>query len=135
MDRRCGVSNTLTTHNQTSELKNQDFFIHLHQIRKNDIFLSKIGNKIKQSQVTNHTLEKPNDLWQLHLPLVISLKSTHIPVTHLRYKTPPCFCTKRYRRYASVAAMGDQVAARCRQTDDFAGDTQRVQPLEHLRRS
>jgi len=44
--------------------------------------------------VTNHTLEKPNDWWQFHLPLVISIKSTHIPVTHLRYDTPPYSHTK-----------------------------------------
>ena len=40
--------------------------------------------------MTNHTLEKkPNDWWQLHLPLVISLKLTQIPVTHPRYDTSP----------------------------------------------
>ena len=77
MDRRCGVSNTLTTHNQTSELKNQDFFIHLHQIRKNDIFLSKIGNKIKQSQVTNHTLEKN--------PMIVGYFTSTVPELRALY--------------------------------------------------
>ena len=39
--------------------------------------------------MTNNTLEKPNDWWQLHLPLIISLISTHIPVTYLRYDILP----------------------------------------------
>ena len=50
-------------------------FFHPHQIRKNALFSQpKIVNKINQKQVTNHTLEKPNDWWKLHLPLVIPLK-------------------------------------------------------------
>ena len=39
--------------------------------------------------MTNHTLEKPNNWWRLHLPLVISLKLTQIPITHPRYDTSP----------------------------------------------
>jgi len=33
-------------------------------------------------------LEKPNDWWWLHLPLVISINSTYVPVTHPRYNIP-----------------------------------------------
>jgi len=59
-------------------------------------------------------LEKPNDWWQLHLPLVISLKLTQIPVTHLRYDTLPYFLTPRNERCTSIVAMGGQAAARRR---------------------
>ena len=73
-----------------------------------------IGNKIKQSQVTNHTLEKPNDWWQLHLPLVISFKSTQNPFTHPRYDTPPYdhLSCQDIERHVSVVAMDGQVVVR-----------------------
>jgi len=58
--------------------------------------------------VSNHTLEEPNDWWRLHLPMVISLKSTRIPVTHLRYNNPQLKCT-------SIIVMGGRVVVRHRQ--------------------
>ena len=58
--------------------------------------------------MTSHTLEKPNDWWRLHLPLVISLKLTHIPVTYPRYDIPPHSSEK----CVSVIAMGGRAAAR-----------------------
>ena len=73
LDRCCEVPNTFPTRNQTSGLKNQDFFaIHI-KLGKMPFFLAQDWYKINQKQVTNHTLEKPNDWWQLHLPLVIPL--------------------------------------------------------------
>ena len=62
--------------------------------------------------MTNHILEKPNDWWQLHLPLVISLKLTHIPVTHQRYDTPPHSSKKR----VSVVAVGGRATVRRQHT-------------------
>ena len=84
LDMHCGVPNTFPTRNQTSELKNQDFLPSALDLKKKCIFSQpKIGNKINQKQMTNHTLEKPNDWWRLHLPLVIPLKfgqdSCHTP--------------------------------------------------------
>ena len=65
--------------------------------------------------MTNHTLEKPNDWWRLHLPFVISLKSTHIPIMHPRYDTPPYYSrTKIRERHASFTSMGGQAAMRRR---------------------
>ena len=64
-DRCCGVPNTFPTCNQTSELKNQDFLSICIRLgkkkkkkRRSHFSLPKIGNKIKKSQVTNHTLEE-----------------------------------------------------------------------------
>ena len=68
--------------------------------------------------MTNHTLEKPNDWWQLHLPLVISLKLTQIPVTQPRYDTPPyhTLAPRQIGRRTSVTMMSGRAAARRRHT-------------------
>ena len=111
---RCGVPNTFSTCNWASKFKNQDFFTHPHQIRKNNLLLS-LGSIIKSNRVRwpITPYKKPNDWWRLHLPLVISLKSTHIPVTHLRYDTPPHpSSTKGRKRRTSVAAIGGWTATR-----------------------
>ena len=49
-NKRYGVPNNFPTCNQTSELKNQDFFIRSYQIRKNNLFL-RLGLVIKSNKV------------------------------------------------------------------------------------
>ena len=71
LDRRCGVPNTFPTRKQTFGLKNQEFLPSTFDQEKCHFSQPKIGNKINQKRVTNHILEKPNDWWRLHLPLVI----------------------------------------------------------------
>ena len=86
----------------------------------------RIDNKIKQIRVTNHTVEKPNDWWQLHLTLEISLKLTYIPVTHSRYNLPPQHPNSKLRmhvhasysrkeKHASITAMGGRTTVRHQQ--------------------
>ena len=118
-----------------SNSRNKIFYPSILDQEKRHFSQPRIGKKSKQSQVTNHTLKKPNDWWRLHLPLVISLKSTHIPIIHLRYDIPPhhiIISRIEIERHASVATMGGRAIARCRQTGDYTGDTQRVQPVELL---
>ena len=74
LDRRHGLLNTFPICNQTSGLKNQDFLPSTLDQEKCLFSQPRIDNKINQKQVTNHTLEKPNDWWRLHLLLVIPLK-------------------------------------------------------------
>ena len=67
-DRHCWVPNTLLTCNQTSKPRIKNF-LPSNQIKEKSTFSQpRIDNKIKQSQVINHTLEKPNDWWRLHNP-------------------------------------------------------------------
>ena len=56
----CRVPNTFPTHNQTSGLKNQEFLPSTLDLEKCHFSQPRIGNKINQKQVTNHTLKKPN---------------------------------------------------------------------------
>ena len=74
LDKCCGVPNTFPTRNQTSKPKNQYFLPFKLDLEKCHFSQPRIDNKINQKQVTNHTLEKPNDWWRLYFPLVIPLK-------------------------------------------------------------
>ena len=74
LDRCCGVPNTFVTRNQTFRLKNQDFLPSTLDQEKRHFSQPRMGNKINQKQVINHTLKKTNYWWRPHLPLVIPLK-------------------------------------------------------------
>ena len=113
---RTGVVGCLTPSPRITRLPNlgiKIFYPSALDQEKRPFSQPRIGNKIKQSQVTNHTLEKPNDWWRLHLPLVNPLKSIHFLVTHLRYNPPSQHSSLQYP--ASVAAVGGQTAVRHQQ--------------------
>ena len=78
------------------------------------------------NEVTNHTLEKTQGLVVIHLPLVISLKLIHIPVTHQSCNPPPKHLSSELCMYvhprppergkrAIVVVIGVRIVVRHRQ--------------------